>query len=132
MSKSKIDKKGRSKDYEGAFLMLRHDIIHSKAWYALKPAERAVLIQIWQRLSHNRENNGQIGIGQQQLANECNIKRDTVAKALSRLETIGFIECVTKGSFTFKKKHVSEYRLTFYKCFITGQLPTNEWAYRDV
>lgn len=109
--------------------MLRHDVIHSPAWLALRAVEKAIFVQIWQRLNHNGENNGFIGVGHEQLAKECHIKRDTAAKAIQRLIDIGFIECVTKGSFNFKKKHVSEYRLTFYKCFATGALPLDKWRH---
>lgn len=109
--------------------MLRHDIIKSPAYLALSPAERAVLIQIWQRLSHNGSNNGMIAVGHETLSNECNIARNTTAKAIKRLEEIGFLEIVKKGSFNCKIRHVSEYRLCFMKCIATGELPSDKWRH---
>lgn len=130
-SKSKL-KNHRDKGYTGGFLMLRFDIIHSEAWLALKSSERSIFIQIWQRINHNGENNGFIAVSHEQLSKECHLKRDTVSKAIKRLEEIGFLECVCKGSFDFKKRHASEYRLTFYKCFATGKLPSNDWRHFQI
>lgn len=131
MSKKKIYKNGRNKDFKGTFTMLRHDITKSKAWLALRATEKAILIQIWLRLSIDESNNGKILASHRELAKECHISRPTVSKTIERLEQVGFIEVISKGTFNCKQRLASEFRLTFFKCHATGKLPTNDWRLYD-
>ena len=43
-------------------------------------------------------------------------------RAFAELQERGFIELVTKGAFSRKSPHASEWRLTFNTCDVTGEL----------
>ena len=46
----------------------------------------------------------------------------TAQRAFAELQDRGFIELVTKGAFSRKAPHASEWRLTFNTCDVTGEL----------
>lgn len=49
----------------------------------------------------------------------------TAQLAFDDLQQRGFIECVTKGAFSRKAQHATEWRLTFKPpCNVTGELPS--------
>jgi DNA-binding transcriptional regulator YhcF (GntR family) len=52
----------------------------------------------------------------------CNVARGTAWRAFAELQERGFIELVTKGVFSRKSPHASEWRLTFNSCDVTGEL----------
>ena len=58
-------------------------------------------------------------------ARKCRISKDTAAKALHELIDKGFVAIVTDGSFDYKVRHATEYRLTDYK--YRDELPTKEF-----
>jgi hypothetical protein len=45
---------------------------------------------------------------------------------LAELQERGFIDCMTKGAFSRKAPHASEWRLTWWSCDVTGELPSKE------
>jgi DeoR/GlpR family transcriptional regulator of sugar metabolism len=57
----------------------------------------------------------------------CNIARGTAHRAFVELQERGFIELVTKGAFSRKSPHASEWRLTFNTCDVTGELPSKKF-----
>jgi DNA-binding transcriptional MocR family regulator len=69
-------------------------------------------------------NNGRLGMSVRMLADRCHIARGTVRVALEELQDRGFIECVTKGTFSRKVQHASEWRLTAWPCHVTGNTAT--------
>lgn len=115
------NKKGRSKT-AGHFVMLTAFMLNSAAWRALKPAERAVYVELRRR--YYGQNNGSIALSVRDAAERCNINKDTARKALSRLQELGFIECATPGGFSLKLRHATEWRLLDERCDKTGALPT--------
>jgi hypothetical protein len=44
--------------------------------------------------------------------------------AFVELQERGFIECLTKGAFSRKVLHATEWRLTFWTCDVSGELPS--------
>jgi len=120
----RITKKGRSRQV-GSFTMLPHDLIDSEAFASLKPAEVSVLLRLMR--IYNGRNNGHIAASVRQLADWCNINKDTAAKALSALVAFGFIELAQESAFHFKLRRAAEYRLTCHKCDRTGAHPTRGW-----
>lgn len=113
--------KGRSKS-TGPFVKLDHWMMQSIAWRSLKPAERAVYIEVAKL--YNGSNNGFLALSARSAAERCNINKDTAAAALRRLVELGFLEVVTGGSFHRKVRHAAEYRLTAYNCDKTGAKAT--------
>jgi hypothetical protein len=116
---------GRSKN-DASHLRLYHWIIRSEGYRALSCAARGVLIEI--ALGHHGANNGRLGLSVRDAAERCRLARGTAARAFSELQEVGFIDCVTKGAFSLKARHASEWRLTWLKCDVTGNPPDKRFA----
>jgi DNA-binding transcriptional regulator YhcF (GntR family) len=97
-------------------------MMESVAWRSLKPAERAVYVELRRRF--NGVNNGWLALSVRDAAERCNINKDTASKALATLQERGFTECVTPGGFTRKVRHATEWRLLDERCNKTGALPS--------
>lgn len=97
----------------------------SAAWKALTPIERNAYIEVKWRF--DGFNNGRIGMGSRELADEIGMGRDTAARALNRLADIGFIAKQTPSAFNIKNRAVTEWRLTEYRCDVTGEMPTKDF-----
>lgn len=104
-----VDATGRSKR-EGRFLKLEHFLLHSAAWRALKPVERAIYLELAQRF--NGSNNGEISFSVREAADYVHCAKDTATKAFHELETVGFIRRNICGSFDYKKRHATTWILT--------------------
>lgn len=118
----KVDKKGRSKKGE-RFVKLEHYFLNSGAWRSLKPACRALYIELAQR--YNGANNGEISMSAREAARLVHVSKDTAGKLFNELEEKGFIKCRQKGSFNWKISHASTWILTHYP-FNDG-LPTKDY-----
>ncbi len=117
---SKYRRKGKAK-----FIMIESYVKRSAAWKALTPIERAAYLEVKWR--YDGLNNGRIGLGCRDLADEINMGRDTAARALDGLAAKGFIARAKPSAFSVKNRAVTEWRLTEYSCDVTGQLPTKEF-----
>ena len=111
---------GRSKN-DSPHLRLYHWMIRSDGYRALSCAARCVLIEI--ALGHRGGNNGQLALSVRSAAERCRLARGTASRAFRELEEVGFIDCVTKGAFSLKDRHASEWRLTWLSCNVSGKLP---------
>ncbi|NTD88674.1 hypothetical protein [Agrobacterium tumefaciens] len=121
---NKNKRKGKSK-----FIMIEAYVKRSAAWKALTPIERNAYIEVKWR--YDGLNNGRIGLGCRELADELGMGRDTAKRALNRLNDVGFITKAKASAFTLKNRAVTEWRLTEYSCDVTGELPTKDfmrWA----
>ena len=65
-----------------------------------------------------------LGLSVRRASERCNIAKGTAARALLELQERGFIECMKKGAFSRKAPHASEWRLTWWGCDVTGDLPS--------
>ena len=104
------NKRGRSRNVPGGFFQINRYIFRCPAWRSLKPQARVIYIELTARF--NGTNNGQIALSVRDAAQRCNIAKDTAGRALQELIEKGFIAIVTGGSFGFKLRHATEYRLT--------------------
>lgn len=118
---AKHNAKGRS-TVEARHVRLYHSMLICPAWLALTPNERCVYIEIVQR--YNGMNNGFIAYSVREGADALRMSKNTVARCIDRLIEVGFLEIVLKGSFSFKKRHATEYRLADFECNRTNQLPS--------
>ncbi|SDP46060.1 hypothetical protein SAMN05428967_2221 [Phyllobacterium sp. YR620] len=121
---NKHKRKGKSK-----FIMLDGYVKRSTAWKALTPIERNAYLEVKWR--YDGLNNGRIGLGCRELADELGMSRNTADRALDRLMQIGFITKSKPGAFSVKNRAVTEWRLTEYQCDVTGELSTKDfmkWA----
>lgn len=119
--KRKANKKGRSKGSLSDFVAIERYIMRSVAWRSLTPVARAVYSEIGYH--YTGDNNGKIVISVRGIAASLGISKDTAGRALLILEERGFIETVKRGAFTMKQRHASEFRMTAFRCDVTGALP---------
>jgi hypothetical protein len=123
--KRKTDKKGRSKGSLSDFVAIERYIMRSTAWRALSPVARAVYSEVGYH--YTGENNGRIVISVRGIAASLGISKDTAGRALQVLEEHGFIETVKRGAFNMKQRHASEFRMTAFRCDVTGALPSKKF-----
>ena len=115
------NKKGRSTS--GApFVQIHNYLMDSQAWLSLTPQAVAVYLRL-ARL-YNGSNNGRLGLSVRSAAEHANIAKATAGRAFQELEAKGFIETAIKGAFSVKLKRATEWRLTNYRCDVTGSQPT--------
>jgi hypothetical protein len=109
------------------FIRLFTNVKRSAAYHSLSVYARSALIELLDR--YTGINNGMIGLGCRELANELRCSRDTAAKALTDLDDAGLAQPLTPGAWRGKK--ATEWRLTFLRCDKTGELPINNWQPRS-
>ena len=115
----------RNKRIDAPHVRLYRWMLDSPAYLSLSCQARAVLLEIAR--GYNGTNNGRLGLSIRRAAERCNIARGTAARALVELQERGFIECMAKGAFSRKAPHASEWRLTWWSCNVTGELPSKRF-----
>ena len=118
---NKFRRKGKSK-----FIMIEGYVKRSEGWKALSPIERNAYLEVKWR--YDGVNNGRIGLGCRELADELNMGRDTANRALDGLVEKGFIAKAKPSAFNVKNRTVTEWRLTEYPCNVTGELATKDFT----
>lgn len=120
---AKHNQKGRTTK-QRCFVMLRHDMLQSPAYRALKPTPRAVYTEILHR--YNGINNGEIPLSCREAADRCNISQGTAARAFKKLQEHGFIKIGRASGFNMKKRESTRWIITHEA--IGGKIgPTDEW-----
>jgi len=105
---NKQNRKGRSK-YSGRFVMLTEHMLRSDAYRDLSVYARSLLVELT-RL-YNGSNNGLLRMSVRQAASRCGCSVRPAMRALRELESHGFIKTVTKGAYSRKVRHASEWSL---------------------
>ena len=123
--RGKVNKKGRSKGSLSDFVAIERYIMRSTAWRSLIPVARAVYSEVG--FHYSGENNGRIVISVRGIAASLGVSKDTAARAMQALEERGFIEAVKRGAFNMKRRHASEFRMTAFRCDVTGALPSKKF-----
>jgi hypothetical protein len=100
-------------------------MLDSPAYLSLSCQARAVLTEIAR--GHDGTNNGRLGLSVRRASERCNIARGTAQRAFVELQERGFIDCMTKGAFSRKALHATEWRLTWWGCDVTGELPSKKF-----
>ena len=115
----------RNKRLDAPHVRLYRWMLDSQAYRSLTCPARAVLIEIAR--GHDGTNNGRLGLSVRRASERCNIARGTAQRAFIDLQERGFIDCMTKGSFSRKLLHATEWRLTWWGCDVTGDLPSKKF-----
>ena len=118
---SRHARKGRS-DRAPRHVRLYHYMTDSPAWHELGAVPRAIYSEIAKRYAGLGSNNGRIPYSVRQAAAELRISPGTASRGLRALEDHGFIVAITKGAFSLKRRHATEWRLTEFPCDVTGAL----------
>jgi hypothetical protein len=109
------------------FIQLWTNVKRSAAYHGLSVYGRSALLELLDR--YDGCNNGMIGLGCRELADALNCSRDTAAKALRELDDSGLVRPTTGG--VWRGKRATEWRLMFYRCNKTGDLPVLNWRPRS-
>ena len=120
----KHDATGRSRQKLTPFLALERYVFNSPAFRSLSLPARAAYFEMLNLYSGS--NNGRIAMSANVLAGKLKTGRATASRALLELEAKGFIEPVRRGGFNMKAgtRRATEWRLTSYRCDVTGERPT--------
>jgi len=102
-----------------------HYLSKTPAWKSLNGNERATYLLLSER--YMGLNNGKIPYSVREIATDLGISTHTASRCLRRLQERGFIVAMTKGAFSWKKPHATEWRLTEHVCNVSGHGPTSEY-----
>jgi DNA-binding transcriptional MocR family regulator len=109
-------------------------MMQSAAWRSLDGNARALYVELAMLYYGVGTNNGRIGFSVRQAAQAIHVSKDTAARAMRHLQERGFIVATTKGRFD-GKRHATRWRLTEFKCDLTGQLASMDfetWTSADI
>ena len=109
------------------FIQLWSNLKRSAAYHSLSLPARCALVEILDR--YTGCNNGAIGLGVRELADELRCSHGTAGRALKELDDAGLARPQTVGAW--RGKRATEWRLTAYKCDVTGDLPVRDWPARE-
>ena len=112
----------RNKEPQDRYFQLHHYMLKCDAWKALSAATVSVYVRIGFRF--NGANNGRLALSVRDAASECNLATNTAMRALHELVDLGFIEETRHGGLSKKTRVASEWRLTAFKCDLTGAFKT--------
>ena len=119
----------RSTIKEARHVRLYHSIMTTPAWRGLNCYARAGYLELSMRYGGLGSNNGSIPYSVREMAKNLNISPPTAQRRVFKeLRDHGFIVETKRGRYGKKRSYASEWRLTEFKCDMTGQLPTH--AYR--
>lgn len=110
---------GRTK--HEAYVKLPHYIMDSVAWSQLSVNARCTWAEIVR--CYGGLNNGFLGIGARTLADKLHVSKETAARALKELVSLGFVEIAAAGCYA-NKRRATKYRLTHLPCDKTGAAPS--------
>jgi predicted transcriptional regulator len=119
-----LRRKGRSSK-DGRHVRLYHNLLKTAAWQSLSANARAIYVEIAQRYCGT--NNGHIPYSIREAASSLHIGKTTAYRALRELQDRGFIVFTTKGAFSRKVRHATEWRLTEFVSNVDDQLATKEF-----
>ena len=123
----RTDKRPRRKINNRRFIQLWTNVKRSAAYHSLNCAARAALVELLDR--YNGCNNGMIGLGVRELADELGCSKDTASRALHSLDDAGLAHPTKMGAWRGKK--ATEWRLTFYFCDQTHEPAVTNWPSKD-
>lgn len=120
-------KKGRSGS-GNRYVALSHWMMRTEAWRDLDTVALCAYVELARRYGGPGSNNGRIPCSLREIADALNVSKATAMRALQRLQDCGFIVLMRAGAFNFKLRHATEWRLTEYSCYVTGELPTKNFS----
>jgi len=95
-------------------------------------ALKVFILLLDEHLAHSRLENGQLRVSQHQFSEQCDIRYQSVPKAIRELEAVGLIVVIRSGKI-LGKDAPNLYRLTMYGDASLTAAPTNEWKrYRTI
>jgi hypothetical protein len=114
------------------YVRLTYGMMQTKAWQSLDGNARAIYVEL--AMHYRGNNNGSVGLSVRQAARSIQVSNDTGARAMIALQDRGFIVATSKGRFN-RQRHATEWRLTEFKCDLTGQPASRDfvtWTTADI
>jgi DNA-binding transcriptional regulator YhcF (GntR family) len=118
----------RSKGKQPRFVQLYHWFMATEAWRDLDCVARCAYVELGRRYAGLGSNNGEIHCSVLEMAGALGTSKATALRALDRLQDHGFIVLMKRGAFSVKNRQASEWRLTEFKCDVTGDLATKDFV----
>lgn len=110
------------------YVRLNHYMLNCPAWRALDAVARAIYVDMSKRYAGPGSNNGRIPYAVREGVSELRISKATVSRALAKLIEHGFIRPTTKGAFSLKRRHATEWLLTEHPSDVTNEaLPAKDF-----
>lgn len=106
---------------------LHHWMMNTAAWQSLDAIEQSFYVQIARR--YNGTNNGRIAFGCRDAEKALKVGRRTALRARAVLQDRGFIVATRTGTFSLKVRHSTEWRLTEFRCDVTGAPATTDFMH---
>jgi hypothetical protein len=117
----------KSKSHTPRHVRICHYMMDTPAWKSLGAIERAMYLDIASRYAGQGTNNGKIAYAIRTAAKELSIGTSTAKRALDNLVERGFIACISKGAFSLKSKHATEWRLTEFASDVSNEFATKDF-----
>lgn len=118
-------KGGSNKD--ARHVRLYHAMLRSEAWKSLDANAKALYVEISARYAGLGSNNGRIPFSVREAARALKVGKTTAATAFDHLQERGFIAPETKGAFSRKVRHATEWRLTEFASDVSSDWPTKDY-----
>jgi hypothetical protein len=118
---SKYKRKGKGP----RFVQLHEWMMRSEAWRSLDPLGRALYVELKRR--YDGFNNGRIGLGCREAAEDLGVSKDTANRAFGRLQAFGFIRIAKQSGFNVKSRVSTEWTLTEFPDGNTGELAAKDF-----
>jgi hypothetical protein len=116
----------RAPNKEARHVRLYHLMLRSEAWRSLDACAKALYVEISARYGGPGSNNGRIAFSVREAAKALKVGKTTAATAFDDLRERGFIFPETKGAFSRKFRHATEWRLTEFPSDVSSA-----WATKD-
>jgi hypothetical protein len=115
------------------WLHVTHDFLRSPAVFALSHNAMKVMLRLMdEHVSHNRRENGQLRVSQRQFADQCDIRYQSIPRAIREIEAVGIARVARTGKM-LGKDGPNRYCLTMYGDHTLTAPATNEWKrYRTI
>ena len=123
----KHDRTGRSKGQD-RYVALPHWMMRTAAWRDLDCVARCAYVELSARYAGPGSNNGRIPFSVREMAEALGTSKATALRAFARLREHGFIVRTKAGAFNLKVRHAAEWRLTEFRCDVTGEMLTKDFA----
>jgi hypothetical protein len=109
------------------FIQIFSNVKRSAAYHGLSLGARSALFELLDK--YNGNNNGMISMGVRELQDRLNCSMRSACNFLHELDDAGLARPTKVGAW--RGKQVTQWRLTFYVCHLTGELPVTQWEPRS-
>jgi hypothetical protein len=126
MFSAKQKKMRKSPRSKRRFLQLFANVKRSAAYHGLSLGARCALVELLDK--YTGCNNGMISMGVRELSGRLKCSHGSAGNFLNELDDAGLAHPTKVGAW--RGKQATQWRLTFYRCDLTRELPVTRWEPR--